>query len=401
ASYMVSEFVEGETLADLLARGAALDAAAVGRIFTQAAEGLGAAHALGVIHRDVSPDNVMIVPGPAGPAAKVVDFGLAREVAKAYPGLTADGLVLGKLGYASPEQMGLLRDGDDLDARSDVFSLAALLYRVVCGRLPWRGDTLQGYLHDLIVRPERELEERLVADAAPAWREVLRQGLARDRERRTPSMEALGAGIARSAVRANGGPAASRPRRARGRWAAAALLAAAGAGALLWRGAAPAPGRPGPTAAPAATAPRSESPPATTVSAAPLLPAPTPAASPRAVALRPAVARVEPTGAPPTTLAGPTPAPTPLSTAASPPPAAPAAEAFGSLAVTSEPWVEVSLDRGPAEPTPVFLARVPAGRHALRTTRAGYKPISLEVEVEAGRTQTLRLTPEKEAPPPR
>src|SRR5262249_10629558 len=199
--YIVSEFVEGATLAALLRRrGARFTARDVARLGGQIADGLAMAHRKGIVHRDISPDNVMITRGDDDEAlAKLLDFGVAKDTRVAGGEQTGAGWNLGKLGYASPEQTGLLKAGDVIDGRSDVFSLAAIAYQMVCGRLPWRKDTLQNYMHDLLLRPEEELQAEIRRHAPEGWRELFVAALCRDREARTAGARELKQAMAAAA----------------------------------------------------------------------------------------------------------------------------------------------------------------------------------------------------------
>jgi tRNA A-37 threonylcarbamoyl transferase component Bud32 len=132
AHYIVMEYVEGETLAEVLKREGPLDPARAASIAEHVAAALQAAHERGLVHRDVKPGNVMI---DAEGRIKVMDFGIAR--AAAYDTLTQTGAVLGTAPYLSPEQA----QGDPVDARSDVYSLGCVLYEMVAGRPPFSGDS--------------------------------------------------------------------------------------------------------------------------------------------------------------------------------------------------------------------------------------------------------------------
>jgi eukaryotic-like serine/threonine-protein kinase len=140
ASYFVTEFVEGVSLRTLLQDDGALGYRRVVDIGAQIADALGAAHARGILHRDVKPENVMIT---RQGRAKLLDFGLAKSRLDARHDVTRTGLrteagvVLGTVAYMSPEQV----RGEALDARSDIFSLGIVLYEMLSGSRPFEGAT--------------------------------------------------------------------------------------------------------------------------------------------------------------------------------------------------------------------------------------------------------------------
>jgi serine/threonine-protein kinase len=106
------------------------------RIAKQMCYGLDAAHRQGVVHRDIKPHNMMILPETG--ELKIMDFGIARlSEVKAEAGLTSDGMVMGTPDYMSPEQA----QGRPADFRSDIYSLGVVLFEVFTGRLPFRGET--------------------------------------------------------------------------------------------------------------------------------------------------------------------------------------------------------------------------------------------------------------------
>jgi len=139
--YLAMEFIEGEALTDVIAREGALPPARAGRILAQTADALQAAHDLGIVHRDLKPDNIMIARARDGSdVVKVVDFGIAKAMGgEEGQKVTKTGLVVGTPEYMSPEQL----SGDTLDGRSDIYSLAIVLYRMLTGVLPFQADSAQ------------------------------------------------------------------------------------------------------------------------------------------------------------------------------------------------------------------------------------------------------------------
>lgn len=134
--FLVMEFVEGQTLQDLIRENKKLSVETTLRIAHQIASGLAAAHARGVVHRDVKPANILIENGIQ--RVKIADFGLARVVLDAS-GLTSQGKTVGTPSYMAPEQV----DGLEVDCRADLFSLGCVIYAMLTGHTPFRaGNTL-------------------------------------------------------------------------------------------------------------------------------------------------------------------------------------------------------------------------------------------------------------------
>jgi Tol biopolymer transport system component len=141
--YIVMEFLQGETLAERLERGP-LPPEQVARFGLEIASALDAAHRKGIVHRDLKPSNVMVVKSGTGATVKLLDFGVAKLGVRARPledtktdPLTERGVVMGTCQYMAPEVF----EGKEADARSDLFSLGAMLYEMAAGRRAFEGES--------------------------------------------------------------------------------------------------------------------------------------------------------------------------------------------------------------------------------------------------------------------
>jgi serine/threonine-protein kinase len=143
--YYVMPYVEGETLRDRIDRERQLPIPDVLRIISEVAEALGYAHSRGIVHRDIKPENILIDSGHA----VVADFGIARAIDLAGgERLTVTGLIIGTAPYMSPEQA----DGErDLDGRSDLYSLACVMYEMLAGRPPFTGPTAGSVINQHLI----------------------------------------------------------------------------------------------------------------------------------------------------------------------------------------------------------------------------------------------------------
>jgi hypothetical protein len=158
--FIAMEIVEGRSLRDILGRSQALPLEQLLDISIQIAEGLAEAHSHGFIHRDLKPQNVMI--SDQG-RLKILDFGLAKAIQVAQPGeevgktvtlpqeLTKQGMIVGTLAYMSPEQV----EGQEVDTRSDIFSLGTMLYEMATGKNPYQADSAATTMYNVVeVTPE-------------------------------------------------------------------------------------------------------------------------------------------------------------------------------------------------------------------------------------------------------
>ena len=149
AYYMVWEFIDGSNVQKWIANNGPMPPRIVVEISLQALAGLNALHEMGVIHRDISPENIMITQDYQEKLlCKVIDFGIAKQLSEGESGqgLTQTGMFLGKLKYASPEQAGFLKEGEQLDARSDLYSFGIVMYEMLAGRAPFVSTNPQSYI---------------------------------------------------------------------------------------------------------------------------------------------------------------------------------------------------------------------------------------------------------------
>jgi len=199
--YCVMEFLPGRSLSALLAARGRLEARVAVGILDQVCGALSAAHAAGVVHRDVKASNVMVDDADP-PRAKLLDFGIAKETDPRAEGLTRAGERLGTHSYMSPEQLRCL----PVDARTDVYGVGVLLFQLLTGRLPFVGaDPAEIERLHLEAPPPRPSQ---LAPVSPAFDLVTSRCLAKRPEDRYPSADALAA-----ALRAAAGTAGPEARR--------------------------------------------------------------------------------------------------------------------------------------------------------------------------------------------
>jgi eukaryotic-like serine/threonine-protein kinase len=176
--YLAMEFIEGESLHATLVREQALHPQVAADVIAQAADALQAAHDLGILHRDLKPDNLMLTTRADGTfLVKLVDFGIARTMDSGATRVTKTGLAVGTPEYMSPEQL----SGDELDARSDQYALALVAFASLTGQEAFADATgKQSLILRLTSRPRRLVDVRPDIDWPLALQQVFDQALAPD-----------------------------------------------------------------------------------------------------------------------------------------------------------------------------------------------------------------------------
>ena len=194
--FIVMEYVNGRSLREVIRTEGALALPRAVAIARQACSALAAAHAIGITHRDIKPDNILLTPSPGGEFVKVLDFGIAKvkegafDTGEGYTP-TQTGMVMGTPQYISPEQaMG--KRGAEVDGRSDLYSLGVVLYEMVTGRLPFSSDTAMGMiLHHLQTTPTPPQIARADLSIPAPLSDLLMKALQKERDRRFASADEM------------------------------------------------------------------------------------------------------------------------------------------------------------------------------------------------------------------
>ncbi|HEV7425665.1 MAG TPA: serine/threonine-protein kinase [Thermoanaerobaculia bacterium] len=182
--YMVWEYIEGQNLAQVLRQRGTLAPRHAVRIAIQALAGLEAIHRAGIVHRDISPENLMIThAGDASEFVKIIDLGVAKA-AESDVAMTQTGMFVGKFRYASPDHLGFVGAGERIDGRADLYSLGVVLFEMVTGRPPFEATSPHEYIihhsrDEYVTSPDLD---RLTG--SPALQNVLARALDRDRNKR-------------------------------------------------------------------------------------------------------------------------------------------------------------------------------------------------------------------------
>jgi len=184
-TFVVMEFLEGESLAECLARETKLSENRILRVAAQTASALAAAHAKGVVHRDIKPENIFLLKRKELDFVKVVDFGISKSLRQSSEEeeavrLTQTGMVLGTPLYMSPEQA---RGDEDLDHRVDIYALGIIMYEAASGRVPFSGNNYLSVISQVlneIPKPLREIRPELSEE----FEAIVNKAIAKDRNER-------------------------------------------------------------------------------------------------------------------------------------------------------------------------------------------------------------------------
>jgi serine/threonine-protein kinase len=248
ALYLVMEYVRGEDLGALLRRDGAMPFLRTAPLFAQICGALSEAHELGIVHRDLKPENILVTRTKDGADhVKVLDFGLAKlSEREEAADVTGRGSIVGTPYYMSPEQI----RGEALDHRSDIYSLGAMMYRVITGEPPFQAQTPVGvltkHLTDEVVpprkrRPDLEIDTRVEA--------IVLRAMSKRREARYATVDSMREDLERAREELSAAAAAAGQRPSRGGLAAAqpptGLGVASANGSAVSAGPAITPSRPG------------------------------------------------------------------------------------------------------------------------------------------------------------
>lgn len=185
-NFMVTEFIDGTTLRQWSAANGAFPIALAADVASQVLSGLEHIHRRGLLHRDISPDNVMLTYDEDDRLrAKIIDLGVAKDTNTAPADRTQAGVLIGNPKYMSPEQLGLIGDGEQIDGRADLYSLGVVLYEMIVGVPPFVSETPQGYIMKHLTQPPPRFQEvRGGVDVPEALEAIVFRALDKHRARR-------------------------------------------------------------------------------------------------------------------------------------------------------------------------------------------------------------------------
>ena len=184
--YMVWEYIEGTNLHELIETNGPLSPRYAARLAIEALHGLDAIHRAGIVHRDISPENIMICRDEEGEEhVKLIDLGIAKQGDATDGSKTATGMFVGKWKYCSPEHLGMLDAGERIDGRADLYSFGIVLYEMLTGVPPFQADTPHAYLMlHASERPRALAEVNPSMPASPELEALIFRALEKDRKKR-------------------------------------------------------------------------------------------------------------------------------------------------------------------------------------------------------------------------
>ena len=187
--FIAMELIEGQSLAEVMAKGPMIPAEAI-RVAIHVCDGLSEAHAKGIIHRDIKPDNIILSPR----FVKILDFGIAKQIGgTADPSLTQGGMVVGTPHYMSPEQA----LGRAVDARTDIFSLGVVMYEMLSGSKPFFGEAVTEILLKIVMNEPLDIG-KVAPGITPALADIIRRCMQKQIENRFQDSEELRTALAES-----------------------------------------------------------------------------------------------------------------------------------------------------------------------------------------------------------
>src|ERR1043165_7963969 len=184
--YMVWEFIEGTNLHENIETNGPLSPRYAAKLAVQALRGLDAIHRAGIVHRDVSPENLMITRDDEGnERVKIIDLGIAKTGSEEGDDKTKTGMFVGKWKYCSPEHLGMLEPGERIDGRADLYSFGIVLYEMLTGVPPFQADTPHAYLMlHTSEKPRSHREGNPTVTASPELEALIFRALEKDRAKR-------------------------------------------------------------------------------------------------------------------------------------------------------------------------------------------------------------------------
>jgi serine/threonine-protein kinase len=190
--FLVMEFVEGEDLHDYLEREKRVSPEKAFEMISAICNGIGVAHNQGIVHRDMKPLNIMIVKGKSNmhEAVKILDFGLAKIKSGELLGSFIQAQTTGLMGspyYMAPEQW----SDDDLDARSDIYSIGIMLYQMLAGDVPFKGSSIPAIMKKHLTDEAPKFAEKGITDISPEVEKVVLHTLRKKRDERTSDVNQL------------------------------------------------------------------------------------------------------------------------------------------------------------------------------------------------------------------